>query len=79
MLLIFGSDGKNEAFKPQNEFKLEPWISIHIGRVDLSINKAVLYLLLASAPDDRRRWSGSPAGCSRSRTGCRPRSRSPTT
>ena len=24
LLLIFGSDGKNEEFKPQNEFKLEP-------------------------------------------------------
>jgi len=48
MVLIFGSNGKNEAFKPQNEFKLEEWIGIHIGSVDLSINKAVLYLLLAS-------------------------------
>jgi F-type H+-transporting ATPase subunit a len=48
MFLIFGSDGKNEAFKPQNEFKLEEWIGIHIGSLDLSINKAVLYLLLAS-------------------------------
>jgi F-type H+-transporting ATPase subunit a len=49
LLLIFGSDGKNESFQPQNEFKLEPWISIHLGGVDLSINKAVLYLVLASA------------------------------
>jgi F-type H+-transporting ATPase subunit a len=49
LLLIFGSDGKNEAFKPQNEFKLEEWIGIHIGGVDLSINKAVVYLILASA------------------------------
>jgi len=49
MLLIFGSSGKNEEFKPQNEFKLEPWISIHLGPADLSINKAVLYLVLASA------------------------------
>jgi F-type H+-transporting ATPase subunit a len=48
MLLIFGNDGKNDAFKPQNEFKLEPWVSIHIGSLDLSINKAVLYLFLAS-------------------------------
>jgi F-type H+-transporting ATPase subunit a len=48
LFLIFGSDGKNEAFKPQNEFKLEEWIGIHIGGVDLSINKAVVYLLLAS-------------------------------
>jgi F-type H+-transporting ATPase subunit a len=49
LLLIFGNDGKNEAFKPQNEFKLEEWIGIHIGSIDLSINKAVLYLFLASA------------------------------
>jgi F-type H+-transporting ATPase subunit a len=49
MLLIFGSSGKNEDFKPQNEFKLEPWISIHIAGIDLSVNKAVLYLVLASA------------------------------
>jgi F-type H+-transporting ATPase subunit a len=49
MLLIFGSSGKNEAFKPQNEFKLEPWVSIHLGSIDLSINKAVLYLVLASS------------------------------
>jgi F-type H+-transporting ATPase subunit a len=48
LLLIFGNAGKNESFKPQNEFKLEPWISIHLGSVDLSINKAVLYLVLAS-------------------------------
>jgi F-type H+-transporting ATPase subunit a len=49
MLLIFGNEGKNEAFKPQNEFKLESWIPIHIGSLDLSINKAVVYLALASA------------------------------
>ena len=49
MLLVFGSSGKNEEFKPQNEFKLEPWVSLHLGGVDLSINKAVLYLVLASA------------------------------
>lgn len=48
MLLIFGSSGKNEDFQPQNEFKLEPWISLHLGGIDLSINKAVLYLVLAS-------------------------------
>ena len=49
MLLIFGSAGKNEEFQPQNEFKLEPWITLEIGGIDLSINKAVLYLVLASA------------------------------
>jgi len=48
MLLIFGSSGKNESFQPQNEFKLEPWISLEIAGIDLSINKAVFYLILAS-------------------------------
>jgi F-type H+-transporting ATPase subunit a len=49
LFLIFGSDGKNEEFKPQDEFKLEAWIPIEIGGIDLSITKAVLYLVLASA------------------------------
>jgi F-type H+-transporting ATPase subunit a len=48
LMLIAGSSGKNEAFKPQNEFKLEEWVGIHIGSIDLSINKAVLYLFIAS-------------------------------
>ncbi|MGH2802908.1 MAG: F0F1 ATP synthase subunit A [Thermoleophilaceae bacterium] len=43
---IFGSDGKNEEFAPQDEFKLDPWIEIKLGGLDLSFNKAVLYLLL---------------------------------
>jgi F-type H+-transporting ATPase subunit a len=46
--VVFGNEGKNDAFKPQNEFKLDPWITLKLGGVDLSINKAVLYLLLAS-------------------------------
>jgi F-type H+-transporting ATPase subunit a len=49
MLLIFGDAGKNEEFQPQNEFKLEPWVTIELAGIDLSINKAVLYLILASA------------------------------
>jgi len=49
MLLIFGSDGKNESFQPQNEFKLETWVDINLGGVDVSINKAVVYLMIASA------------------------------
>ncbi|HYU59872.1 MAG TPA: F0F1 ATP synthase subunit A [Solirubrobacterales bacterium] len=47
--VIFGSAGENDEFQPQNEFLLEPWIPIEIGGIDLSINKAVLYLVLASA------------------------------
>jgi F-type H+-transporting ATPase subunit a len=49
MYAIFGSDGKNDAFQPQEEFRLHPWISIHIGPLDMSINRAVLYLFLAAA------------------------------
>jgi F-type H+-transporting ATPase subunit a len=37
----------NENFRPQNEFKLDPWIPIHVGGLDLSINKAVVYLIVA--------------------------------
>ena len=47
--VIFGGGKKNEAFQPQNEFKLEPWIDLKLGPVDMSINKAVLYLVLACA------------------------------
>jgi F-type H+-transporting ATPase subunit a len=46
--IVFGSAGENDEFQPQNEFFLDPWISIEIGGIDFSINKAVLYLLLAS-------------------------------
>ena len=53
MCLIFGSSGKNEEFQPQNEFKLEPWITLDIAGIDLSINKAVLYLRPRQRPDDR--------------------------
>jgi F-type H+-transporting ATPase subunit a len=49
LFALVGSEGKNEEFKPQNEFKLDPWVSIHLGGLDLSINKAVLYLVLACA------------------------------
>ena len=44
---IFGSEGENESFQPQEEFRLEPWISLEIGGIDLSINKAVMYLFIA--------------------------------
>ena len=40
---------QNTEYKPQNEFKLDPWIHIKIGSVDLSINKAVFYLVVACA------------------------------
>jgi len=48
LAVIFGNAGKNEEFKPQNEFKLEPWLSIKVGGIDFSVNRAVFYLVLAS-------------------------------
>jgi F-type H+-transporting ATPase subunit a len=42
---IYGLHGtRNKAFEPQNEFKLDPWVNLGI----FSINKAVLYLVLAA-------------------------------
>jgi F-type H+-transporting ATPase subunit a len=49
LFAIFGSEGQNNEFQPQNEFKLDDWISIHIGSLNMSINRAVLYLFLATA------------------------------
>jgi len=51
MILLFavvGKQPKNNAYQPQNEFKLDPWIHLKIGSLDLSVNKAVLYLLIAA-------------------------------
>ena len=48
MVVIVGSSGENDEFQPQNEFLLEPWVPIDVAGIDLSINKAVLYLVLAS-------------------------------
>jgi F-type H+-transporting ATPase subunit a len=46
--LITGDEGKNEEFQPQEEFRLEPWIELEIAGIDMSINKAVFYLFLAT-------------------------------
>jgi F-type H+-transporting ATPase subunit a len=35
-------------YHPEDEFKLDTWVSIHLGPLDMSINKAVVYLLLAT-------------------------------
>ncbi len=49
VFLVFGKEPKNNDFKPQNEFKLHNWIEIKVGGLDLSINRAVLYLWIAAA------------------------------
>jgi F-type H+-transporting ATPase subunit a len=38
----------SEKFDPSTEFELHPWISIHLGPLDMSVNKAVVYLWLAA-------------------------------
>jgi F-type H+-transporting ATPase subunit a len=35
-------------FDPVKEFEQHPWVSIHLGPLDLSITKAVVYLMLAT-------------------------------
>ena len=79
LYLVFGSDGKNEEFKPQDEFKLDPWIEIKIGGLDLSFNKAVLYLLLGLRAHHRDDGLHRPAHDSRSPTARRRSSKAPTT
>jgi F-type H+-transporting ATPase subunit a len=36
------------TFNPANEFELKQWIGIHLGPIDLSINKAVVYLAISA-------------------------------
>jgi len=36
-------------FQPQDEFKLPAWLDLHVGGLDLSINKAVVYLWVGGA------------------------------
>jgi F-type H+-transporting ATPase subunit a len=38
-----------ESFDPSQEFKLKDWVPIHVGGLDLSINRAVVYLLVGGA------------------------------
>jgi F-type H+-transporting ATPase subunit a len=45
LVAAFGGGSKNDEFKPQNEFWLDPWINLP-GSFD--ITKAVLYLVIAT-------------------------------
>jgi F-type H+-transporting ATPase subunit a len=40
--------GEEEKFDPSHEWLLNDWIPIHLGPIDLSITKAVAYLILGS-------------------------------
>jgi F-type H+-transporting ATPase subunit a len=43
-----GAPGTDEKFNPASEWTLHEWVPIHLGPLDLSINKAVAYLLLGA-------------------------------
>jgi F-type H+-transporting ATPase subunit a len=47
--IFFPKEPENNAYKPQNEFKLDPWVELKFGPIDMSLNKAVMYLLIAAA------------------------------
>ena len=36
------------TFDPAKEFELKQWVSIHLGPIDMSINKAVVYLAISA-------------------------------
>jgi F-type H+-transporting ATPase subunit a len=40
--------GEEEKFNPATEWTLHEWVPIHLGPLDLSINKAVAYLILGA-------------------------------
>jgi F-type H+-transporting ATPase subunit a len=50
LLLLFPqvAAAAEEEFDPSVEFEQHPWVSIHIGSLDMSITKAVAYLILGS-------------------------------
>jgi F-type H+-transporting ATPase subunit a len=48
-LAVENGTAEEEEFDPAHEWELQEWIPIHIGPLDMSINKAVAYLLLGSA------------------------------
>jgi len=48
LALVAPAAASAAEFDPSKEFELKPWVSIHIGPLDMSINKAVVYLFLAA-------------------------------
>ena len=40
--------GEEEKFNPASEWTLHEWVPIHLGPIDMSINKAVAYLMLGA-------------------------------
>ena len=49
LALLAPATASAEDFDPSSEFKLKDWVPIHLGPLDLSINRAVVYLLVGAA------------------------------
>jgi len=48
LTLVAAPPAGAKTFNPADEFELKQWVSIHLGPVDMSINKAVVYLALSA-------------------------------
>jgi len=48
LALASTTEGGEEEFNPEHDFEIGEWIPIHLGPLDLSINKAVAYLILGT-------------------------------
>ena len=48
LVLLFPTSASAAEFDPSEEFEQHPWVPIHLGPLDLSITKAVAYLILGS-------------------------------
>ena len=46
--LASSAEGEEEEFNPEHDFEVGQWIPIEIGPLDLSVNKAVAYLILGT-------------------------------
>ena len=49
LTLLAPATASAESFDPSDEFKLKDWVPIHLGGLNLSINRAVVYLFVGSA------------------------------
>ena len=49
LALLAPASASADSFDPSTEFQLKDWVPIHVGGLDLSINRAVVYLLVGSA------------------------------
>jgi len=48
LALASTTENGEEEFNPEHDFEIGEWIPIHLGPIDLSINKAVAYLILGT-------------------------------